>query len=142
MNLFVESSAIVAWLFDEPPAGMVKATFGAAKVVVASELALVEARRVIVRAEHERLIEPDAARWLRHRLLQVSDHWVVVALTDPILDRASRPFPVEPVRTLDAIHLASALETHLDPSTATILTLDHRIRDNAIALGFEVARRA
>jgi len=32
----------------------------------------------------------------------------VVAVTDAVLTRACRPFPVGPIRTLDAVHLATA----------------------------------
>ena len=32
----------------------------------------------------------------------------VVAVTDAVLARVRRPFPVEPIRTLDAVHLATA----------------------------------
>ena len=60
-------------------------------------------------------------------------------MTDLVLDRASRTFPVEPVGTLDAIHLATALEFHAALGSLTMLSLDERIRANAAALGMEVA---
>jgi hypothetical protein len=48
---------------------------------------------------------------------------------------AREELPVEPVRALDAIHLASARLFHADLNDVSILSFDHRIRANAPALG-------
>jgi hypothetical protein len=63
----------------------------------------------------------------------------VVAVTDAILARVRRPFPVEPIRTLDAIHLATAELLGEPPPLMTIVTRDDRVRENAVALGYAVA---
>ncbi|MEW6284231.1 MAG: hypothetical protein AB1758_36795, partial [Candidatus Eremiobacterota bacterium] len=52
--------------------------------------------------------------------------WTWLQLTHAILKRAQAPFPVAPVRALDALHLAAALEV-AGPRTR-LLSLDHRIR--------------
>jgi hypothetical protein len=62
----------------------------------------------------------------------------VVAVTEAVLTRAGRPFPVEPIRTLDAIHLATAELLGEAPQLVTIVTRDARVRDNARALGYAV----
>jgi len=60
-------------------------------------------------------------------------------VTRAVLLRAGRPFPIEPVRTLDAIHLAT-LETLGDtPQLISVITRDARVRENARALGYVVA---
>lgn len=53
------------------------------------------------------------------------------------MERARRPFPVEPIRTLDALHLASALVARSAEAGLMLLTLDQRVRENAQRLGFE-----
>jgi hypothetical protein len=59
-----------------------------------------------------------------------------MSITDKVLTRAARPFPAEPIRTLDAIHLAT-LETLGDaPALLTVVTRDLRVRENATALGY------
>jgi hypothetical protein len=63
----------------------------------------------------------------------------VVAVTDAVLERVGRPFPVEPIRTLDALHLATAELLGEPPQLVTIVTRDGRVRDNARALGYAVA---
>lgn len=60
----------------------------------------------------------------------------LVAVTDDVLARAGRPFPAEPIRTLAAIHLATADILGDPPPLVTIVTRDARVRENARAMGF------
>jgi hypothetical protein len=62
----------------------------------------------------------------------------IMSVTDAVLMRVGRPFPLEPVRTLDAVHLATAEALNEHPALVTILTRDVRVRENAIALGHPV----
>lgn len=55
-----------------------------------------------------------------------------------IIERARRPFPGEPIRTLDALHLASALVAGAAVGDLALLTLDERVRMAAAALGLRV----
>jgi hypothetical protein len=48
------------------------------------------------------------------------------------------PTRVEPVRALDAIHLASALLAREVWEDLAVLSFDDRVRRNAVALGFTV----
>jgi hypothetical protein len=69
--------------------------------------------------------------------------WWLVGVGPEVLDRAGRSFPSEPLRTLDAIHLASAgaaLGLADDPAAGlVVLSTDLRVRANAAALGFAIA---
>ena len=67
-----------------------------------------------------------------------SEHWVVFSIEGEIVERARRAFPGEPLRTLDAIHLATALVSRRLVTDLQVLSLDQRIRANAVELGFEV----
>jgi len=62
----------------------------------------------------------------------------LVAVTPEVLERAGRPFPREPVRTLDAIHLATMELIGNPPQLMTVLTRDARVRENALALGHPI----
>jgi len=61
-----------------------------------------------------------------------------MTITDAVLARVGRPFPVEPIRTLDAVHLATAEQLGEPPALVTIVTRDERFRENALALGYTV----
>ena len=59
----------------------------------------------------------------------------MIEMVGPVLARALQPFPVA-VRTLDAIHLASALVLRQAVPDLVVLTADDRLRTNATLLGF------
>jgi predicted nucleic acid-binding protein len=105
---------------------------------VTSALTLAEAARAIVRARVAGRLtvaqEQAAVRGLRtfeRRSFHVDVNSIVLA-------RVGRPFPVEPIRTLDAVHLATAELLDEPPQLVTIVTRDKRVRDNAQALGYAV----
>jgi uncharacterized protein len=56
----------------------------------------------------------------------------------PILNRAFHPFPVS-VRTLDALHLASADFVRAQGKPVTIASYDDRLVGAALQMGFEIA---
>jgi len=61
----------------------------------------------------------------------------VLELVPPILARATQPFPIA-VRTLDALHLASAHWLRAQGQAVRIASYDTRLTQAAVALGFEV----
>ena len=129
---------MVAWWLGESGAIDVGGTLAAAEIVVTSELTLVECERVLVRAlslkEIGEAAVADRQAWLRSAV----SRWSVIRLDTGILDRAKLVFPSEPLRTLDALHLASALSARSSAPGLVLLTLDERLRKNAKLLGFEL----
>jgi predicted nucleic acid-binding protein len=137
--LYVESSAVLAWLLGEPQGERVRIAMQRATRVVTSAVTAVECARALARARPtDRL---DAASELAAlRLLDVAAaNWDTYDLSDQVLARARVRFPIEPVRTLDALHLATIalFQTALGP--LTVLSHDERVRANASALGLQVA---
>lgn len=61
----------------------------------------------------------------------------LLELAPQVLERALQPFPV-PVRTLDALHLASAHFLKERGQKVTLATYDARLSVAAVALGFAV----
>ncbi len=56
-------------------------------------------------------------------------------ITAEVRNRASMNFPIEPVRSLDAIHLATALEFMQAYNEMKVISFDKRIIDNLEPLG-------
>lgn len=83
-----------------------------------------------------RVSEADARR-ARSLLTRAASQWAILALGEAVCARAGQAFPVEPVRALDALHLASALEALGAAADLRMLSLDERISRNAEALGIE-----
>jgi predicted nucleic acid-binding protein len=136
--VYLETSALLAWLLGEPAGDIVRQTLDGAPVVVTSRLTLVEAARGLLRAEHERRVSAAERHALTGMLAAAAAGWFRLAIADPTCERAERPFPIEPVRTLDALHLASALMALEVYPELTVLTLDDRVMTNAGSLGLPV----
>jgi predicted nucleic acid-binding protein len=136
-TIYLESSAFLAWVLSEPRAAEVKEAIEAAPAVVTSELTVVETHRALVRAESQSTLTEGDAQRLRGMLRRVTDSWIRMEIFEEVLARAARPFPVEPVRTLDALHLATALEFAQAFPDLRILSYDDRILANARPLGLE-----
>jgi predicted nucleic acid-binding protein len=140
--VYLESSALLTWLLGEPDSDVVRRIVDGAPVVVTSRLTLVEAARGLLRAEHDRRISAAERHTLTGLLATAAAGWFRLALADATCERAERAFPIEPVRTLDALHLASALMAlELHPRLA-VLTFDERVIANARSLGLPVVPAA
>jgi hypothetical protein len=138
VSLYAESSAVLAWLLDESAGPSVRQSLARADMVVASDLTVIECDRVLLRAAAlGELTEADAADRRAH-LATAASHWHVLRIGPEIVDRARQPFPGEPIRTLDAIHLASTLVARSAVAGLELLSLDERIRRAASMLGVRV----
>ncbi len=137
--LYLESSAVLAWLFAEQTAADVEPFLRSGRPLVASDLTLMECRRAIIRAASKKRITPSQAAERRRTLVNASRDWNFLDISTQIRHRAGEPFPIEPIRTFDAVHIASALLLAETSDAVTILSLDDRVRDNARALGLSVA---
>jgi len=136
--VYAESSAVLAWLLGEPGEGEVREVLGGAERVLSSTLTVVQCTRAIRRgASSGRLGDTDELAALR-LLDEVAASWITLEMTGRVLDRARARFLHEPVRTLDGLHLASAVLFHETLGDVTIASLDDRIRRNAPALGMMV----
>ena len=137
MNLYAESSAVLAWLLDEPSAATVRQLLGASEITVSSDLTLIECDRVLLRAVAlKELTEAEAADRRAH-LAVAAAHWQILRIAPEIIDRARQPFPGEPIRTLDAIHLASLIVGRSAVRGLGLLSLDDRVRKAAKGLGVD-----
>jgi predicted nucleic acid-binding protein len=133
---YIESSALLAALL-ESDATALKALHAEGRRVT-SALTLAEAGRAIVRARTRNRLAPAQERAAVRGLRVFARRCFLIAVTDTVLARVGRPFPVEPIRTLDAVHLATAELLGEPPQLVTIVTRDIRVRDNARALGYSV----
>lgn len=131
MTLALDSSALLARYLGGPTRAVVLDAMAADGDWCASALALSEVLVLIERVaslEHER----DALR------RAVRDDWErihVVPVDQACLDRAAELGRTQPVRTVDALHLAAADRL---PPPVRFCTFDARQIGPALALGFDV----
>jgi predicted nucleic acid-binding protein len=133
---YIESSALVAALLEGDAAALKSVRTRGRQVT--SALTIAETARAILRARVGARLTADEERAAVRALRRFERRSFMVAVTDSVLARVRRPFPVEPIRTLDAVHLATAELLGEPPPLVTIVTRDARVRDNAEALGYAV----
>lgn len=104
-----------------------------------SELTFVEAARSVRRARREGRLDAAAAREVERQLAGFERTCVTIGLEDEVLRVAREDLPVEPVRTLDALHLASIRTLDAELGAFEVLSCDERVRQNASALGFRLS---
>jgi len=129
---------VLAWLLGEPAGKRVGEVLRSAEQVAASELVILECERALVRCITLREIDEARVADLRARLRRTATHWLLIRLSPEIVERACQPFPNEPVRTLDALHLATALAARSAIPGLDLLSLDERIRGAGRQLGFHL----
>ena len=134
---YIESSALVAAVLEGDTAA--RSAIRAPGHLLTSRLTLAEAHRAVLRARVTGRLKPEEERRLIRGLDTFSRRCELMAVSEQVLLRAGRPFPVEPVRTLDAIHLASLELLGEPPQLVTVVARDTRVVANAQALGYTLA---
>ena len=133
---YIESSALVAALLERDADALTSVRTKGRKVT--SALTIAEVARAILRARAAARLTADQERAVVRALRRFERRCFLVAVSDAILTRVRRPFPIEPVRTLDAVHLATTELLGEPPPLIVVVTRDVRVRDNAQALGYGV----
>jgi len=131
----VETSAVLRWLLHGEESSQVISAIRGHKDIASSILTKVETQRALLRAELQGVLKPAERNLARGLFAKQSSGWYFVEITPSILQRASGEFPIEPIRTLDAIHLATALELLPAFSKMKVLSFDIRIVQNLLPLG-------
>jgi predicted nucleic acid-binding protein len=137
--VYAESSAVLSWLLGEAGQQAVVDELAEADRVVTSVLTVIECSRALSRARDTRRVKPAEELAALRLLDQAAASWSVLDISDRVADRARGSFPHEPVRTLDALHLATAVAFADALGALRVLSLDDRVRQNASALGMELA---
>jgi predicted nucleic acid-binding protein len=125
-------------LLEGEHAEAIRAHLREARLVVTSRVTLAEVARVMVRL---RASDPEVAARVAAResaFRSDSERWGIDPVDEAVWARCERPFPIEPVRMLDALHLATIEKLSVALPRLTVLSTDERVRRNAEALGFAV----
>lgn len=124
--IYADSSALVKLIIDEPESAALERHLNGMPVLATSQIALVEVSRASGLANPSEEVRNEVEKLLASCML--------VAVTGQLL-RAARKLASAAVRTLDAIHLASALRIEADE----LLAYDARLLAAARNQGLEVA---
>ena len=135
MTIYLDTSTVLRALLGD---GDPLPEWGRWDRAYSSELMGLEARRAIDRLRLERALDDDGLADAHQALAKAERAIGVIRLTAEVLRRASQPMPTV-VKTLDAIHLASALLfAQYREADLVFGTHDRRQANAARALGFAV----
>jgi predicted nucleic acid-binding protein len=135
---YLDTSVVLSWLLEG--SNVIQPLEGS-RSVASSRLLWTEVARGLHRALQTERLSAVAATAARHRFARLATGITSIRLTESVLRRAEGPYPVV-VRTLDALHLASAelwLGAELpagDPARMSVWSLDTRMNQCAALLGF------
>ena len=125
---YIDSSALVKLVVPEPETSALEADLAHREGLVASQLAALECRRAIRRVASKRAFAA---------VDDMLEAVLLMNITPAVLQTAARLDPPL-LRSLDAIHVATALATH-DPDLE-VITYDDRLAAAAAANGLRVVR--
>jgi predicted nucleic acid-binding protein len=134
VRAYVESSVLLRLILAEPEP---LASWGLITDPITSELTRIECLRTLDRSRFQgRITERTLAR-ARGSVLQILEEFTIVELDERIKSRAADPFPTL-VRTLDAIHLATAIVIRGPGHGLAFATHDRELGVAAESFGFDL----
>jgi len=136
--IYLDSNAFVKLFVKEASSGMVNLALSAAGEVILADLTFTELASYLGRVTREGRLTVAESRAVYHKAEKFGAFCRRVELTPPIHRRAERLLVTStkiPLRTLDALHIATAL----DAGAATMVSFDERLREAAKSHGLFVA---
>jgi len=144
VNLYLDTSAIVKYYVDESGSVWLRAQVLAANLPISSQLLLVEAISAFNRRVREGALTPTEYQRLRD-IFREDTHTLfgITPLQPAIVDSAGTLLERHPLRSYDAIHLATALAAQQslqqhDLTPLIFLSADDRLNEAASAEGLTV----
>jgi len=98
LNLYAESSAVLAWLLGETEQDAILRQLSNAEIVMTSDLTLVECDRVFARCLAVRSVTEAEIADRQALLNKAAVNWNVLRLDQDVIRRARRNFPIGPIR--------------------------------------------
>ena len=133
MITYVDASVLLRVIQGAPDA----LASWSALLPVASDLIRVECLRSIDRARTSHKVDDLVSSQHRASVLAALSAFALAPVSSSILERAADPFPTA-LGTLDAIHLATALQLRDEFPELAFATHDHELATAARSVGFTV----
>lgn len=132
-RVYLETSALLRALLEGDDAAR-KAIDGA-ETLCASDLTFLEAVRAVIRAKYTKRLDARTSREVLRELAAIERECDLIALDEKVMRRAREELPVEPLRALDAVHLATIRILDEELGDTVVASYGDRVRDNLEALG-------
>lgn len=134
MKAYIDTSVVLRIALGEPQP---LRQWRSIEMASASELVRVEALRTVDRARIALRLPDEEIAERRQAVLLILSGFHIGRVDARVLERAADPFPTL-VRTLDALHLATALLVRVEHEDLVFATHDRQLATAARAVGFDV----
>lgn len=131
--IYVDTSAVLRAVLEHGMSPELEARLTEARFVITSRLAFVESARAFLRLRAHGIPEEKLADGAR----EAEAFWsrcTIWELTPAVCELASQVAPLQPLRTLDALHVATYLLARRKLGDVELLTADVRLERAARAL--------
>jgi predicted nucleic acid-binding protein len=134
-----DSSAIIPLIAAEPESQALMRLHAEDPAVTTWWTTRLECLAALERRRREGAVDGDALHAARARIRTLQAEWFEVLPSEQVIEHAERLLRTHPLRTSDALQLASALAiSDGRPSTLEFVTLDARMADAARQEGFQL----
>lgn len=131
---YLETSALLRVLLEQGEGEEILAHLNRADLLLTSRLTRIECERALLRLAIDRAATPEALSRVEQEMMALFDRMEVLEISAEVAELAGRIAPASPLRSLDAIHLATwQIARRLAPELH-LLTADRRL---AAAAGVE-----
>ncbi len=114
MKTFLDSSAFAKRYVDEPGSETVDAVCMGATELALSVICVPEVFSALNRRLREQKLTPPQYAEAKNRLLAEADDAVIVNLTSPVVATCVALLEANPIRAMDALHIACAIQWEAD----------------------------
>jgi predicted nucleic acid-binding protein len=133
--LYLDTSVALGATLEQGTTPAIEQRIAVAPALVTSRLALVESARALLRLRAEGSVSESRLADARRELDGLWNRCELWELSPAVCDLAARLAPDKPLRTLDALHLATFLLARGRIEGLQLLTADRRLEDAAALVG-------
>lgn len=139
MILFLDTSALVKLYITETDSVAIHAAVQQADAIAVTRIAWAEACAAMARRARENPQDESALLAAKKALAKDWIHYVVVEVSQPVVERAGEYAETFALRAYDSIQLATASEILIDaPGQVAFACFDHRLNKAAKLLGMQL----
>lgn len=129
--LYLDTSVVLRATLETGTTPDVEARIATSRILVTSRLSLVESARALIRARQLRRASEKDLSIVQSELDSLWSRCEIWELTESVCALACHVAPGKPLRTLDALHLATFLTARRRIEGLELLTVDHHLKEAA-----------
>lgn len=136
MIVYLDTSAFIKLVIDEPGSDLAAELWDRATDVASSQLLYPEVRAALAAAHRQGRLTPATHHHAKNQVDELYDQLSIVRLDDTVARTAGDLAEAQGLRGYDAVHLATAQQ--ITDESLVVATWDHQLADATMAAGRSV----